>query len=115
LLGFLPRAPSDYEGAAPETRAMLDAYAAGVNAFLETTRAWPVEFQLLDVRPEPWAPWDSLAVFKIRHVEMGPWQMKLWRARLIRQLGPRLAAYLCPGMPDGPMLILPPGVEYQGP
>ena len=28
---------------------------------------------------------------------MGPWQMKLWRARLIRQLGPRLAAYLVAG------------------
>ena len=38
-------------------------------------------------RPEPWAPWDSLAVFKVRHVEMGPWQMKLWRARLVRHLG----------------------------
>ena len=94
---------------------MLDAYAAGVNAFLETTRAWPVEFQLLGIRPEPWAPWDSLAVFKIRHVEMGPWQMKLWRARLVRQLGPRLAAYLCPGTPPAPMLIVPPGAEYRGP
>ena len=76
---------------------MLDAYAAGVNAFIATTKTWPIEFQLLDLRPEPWAPSDSLAVFKIRHVEMGPWQMKLWRARLIRQLGPRLASYLSPG------------------
>ena len=65
--------------------------------------------------PEPWAPWDSLAVFKIRHVEMGPWRMKIWRARLVRQLGPRLAAYLCPGTPPTPMLIVPPGVEYRGP
>ena len=72
----------DYEGASAETRGMLEAYAAGVNAFLQTTQAWPIEFQLLGTRPEPWAPWDSLAVFKVRHVEMGPWQMKLWRARL---------------------------------
>ncbi len=92
-LGLARSARIDYEISAPETRAMLDAYAAGVNAFLATTRTWPIEFQLLDLRPEPWAPWDSLAVFKIRHVEMGPWQTKLWRARLIRQLGPRLASY----------------------
>jgi penicillin G amidase len=113
-LGLLRSARADYESATPETRGMLDAYAAGVNAFLLTTRAWPVEFQLLDIRPEPWAPWDSLAVFKIRHVEMGPWQMKLWRARLIRQLGPRMAAHLSPGMSPSPMLIIPPGVEYRG-
>jgi penicillin amidase len=113
-LGLVRSARADYEGAAPETRAMLDAYAAGVNAFLETTRTWPVECQLLDIRPEPWAPWESLAVFKIRHVEMGPWQMKLWRARLIRQLGPRMAARLSPGMAPTPMLIIPPGTEYHG-
>jgi penicillin amidase len=114
-LGLGRSARADYEGAAPETRAMLDAYAAGVNAFLETTRAWPVEFELLGTRPEPWAPWDSLAVFKIRHVEMGPWQMKLWRARLVRQVGARLAAFLCPGTAPAPMLIVPPGVEHGGP
>ena len=114
-LGLVPSARADYAGAASETRAMLDAYAAGVNAFLQTTRTLPVEFRLLGVRPDPWAPWDSLAVFKIRHVEMGPWQMKLWRARLVRQVGLRLAAYLCPGTPPNPMLIVPPGAEYRGP
>ena len=114
-LGLGPSARADFEGASVETRAMLEAFAAGVNAFIETTSAWPVEFQLLDIRPEPWAPWDSLAVFKIRHVEMGPWQMKLWRARLVRQVGPRLAAYLCPGTAPNPALIVPPGAEYGGP
>jgi penicillin amidase len=113
-LGLVRSARADYDGAASETRAMLDAYAAGVNAFTRTTRTWPVEFELLGARPEPWAPWDSLAVFKIRHVEMGPWQMKLWRARLIRQLGPRMAAHLSPGPAPAPMLIIPPGAEYHG-
>jgi penicillin amidase len=114
-LGLGPSARADYAGASAETRAMLDAFAAGVNAFVETTRTWPAEFQLLDVRPEAWAPWDSLAVFKIRHVEMGPWQMKLWRARLVRQLGARMAAHLCPGTAPNPTLIVPPGAEYRGP
>ncbi|TMI93647.1 MAG: penicillin acylase family protein, partial [Bacillati bacterium ANGP1] len=58
-------ARADYEAQNAETRAMLDAYAAGVNAFLASTRTLPVEFRLLDARPEPWAPWDSLAVFKV--------------------------------------------------
>ena len=114
-LGLARSARLDYGISAPETRAMLDAYAAGVHAFIATTKTWPIEFQLLDLRPEPWAPSDSLAVFKIRHVEMGPWQMKLWRARLIRQLGPPLASYLSPGTSQLPMLIIPPGAESRGP
>ena len=44
----------DYEASSPQARAMLDAYAAGVNAFLATTTALPVEYQLLGQRPEPW-------------------------------------------------------------
>ena len=114
-LGLLPSARVDYEAVSAGTRAMLDAYAAGVNAFLGTTRTLPVEFRLLEARPEPWTPWDSLAVFKVRHVEMGPWQAKIWRSRLARRLGPDLAAKLCPGTQPNPTLIVPPGEEDAGP
>jgi penicillin amidase len=108
-------ARADHAAAGAETRAMLDAYAAGVNAFLGTARALPVECRLLGLRPEPWQPWDSLAVFKVRHVLMGTWQTKAWRARLLRHLGAARAAYLCPGTAPNPMLIVPPGVMYRGP
>ena len=110
-----PSVRADYDAVNAETRAMLDAYAAGTNAFLATTRTLPVEFQLVDAHPEAWAPWDSLAVFKVRHVEMGPWQAKLWRARLLRHLGFELTAKLCPGTQPNPMLIVPPDVEFRGP
>ncbi len=114
-LRLLASARADYAAVNPATRAMLDAYAAGVNAFLATTRSLPAEFGLLDARPEAWAPWDSLAVFKVRHAEMGTWQAKLWRARLLRHLGPELTAKLCPGTQPNPALIVPPGAEYRGP
>jgi penicillin amidase len=112
---LLASARADYAALNAETRAMLDAYAAGINAFLRTARGLPVEFQLLGARPEPWEPWDSLAVFKVRHVLMGTWQTKAWRARLLRHLGPARTAYLCPGTQPNPMLIVPPGVDYRGP
>lgn len=46
-----------------ETRALLDAYAAGVNAYLATrTEALPPEFLLLRApAPEPWTAADSIA------------------------------------------------------
>ncbi len=112
---LMASARADYRAVNAETRALLDAYAAGVNAFLRMTRALPIELQLLGARPEPWEPWDSAAVFTVRHVLMGTWQTKAWRARLLRQLGPARTAYLCPGTPPNPMLIVPPGFEYTGP
>lgn len=108
-------ARADYAAVSDETRAMLDAYAAGVNAFIELTDTLPIEFQLLELTPEPWRPWDAGAVFKVRHLSMGVWQMKAWRARLVRQLGAELTAKLSPGAQPNPMLIVPPGVEYDGP
>jgi penicillin amidase len=55
----------------PETRAALEAYAAGVNAYLEThsPSEMAVEYTVLglgglDYRPEPWTPVDSLAWLK---------------------------------------------------
>ncbi len=105
----------DYLHLDDETRAMLDAYAAGVNAFIETTDSLPVEYGLVDSTPEQWQPWDCLAVFKVRHILMGVFESKLWRARLVNALGPERAAEILRGYQPGHLLIVPPGTEYEGP
>src|SRR5262245_61065618 len=109
-------ARADYDAVNVETRAMLETYAAGVNAFVQATDRLPIEYQLLATTPEPWQPWDACAVFKVRHVFTGGvWQAKLWRARLLRHLGPELTAKLYANEASGQPLIIPPGVDYQGP
>ncbi len=46
-----------------ETAARYEAFAEGVNAFIEARRDLPpIEFDLLDYRPEPWRPLDSIAL-----------------------------------------------------
>ena len=46
-----------------ETAARYEAFATGVNAFIEECRDLPpIEFDLLDYRPEPWRPLDSIAL-----------------------------------------------------
>ena len=104
----------DYEASSPQARAMLDAYAAGVNAFLATTTALPVEYQLLGQRPEPWASWHCLAVYKMRNSLLGTFESKLWRTRLAQVVGPENLAQLIKGYPEGHLLTVPPGTEYQG-
>lgn len=47
----------------PEVRGSLEAFAGGVNFFLETrTRPLPVEFLILGYEPGPWSVADSMAV-----------------------------------------------------
>ena len=104
----------DYEASSPQARAMLDAYAAGVNAFLATTTALPVEYQLLGQRPEPWESWHCLAVYKMRNSLLGTFESKLWRTRLAQVVGPANLAQLIKGYPQGHLLTVPPGTEYQG-
>lgn len=46
-----------------ETRAVLQAFSAGINAVIEDSGdRLPIEFDLLDYRPEPWTPIDSLTL-----------------------------------------------------
>jgi len=108
-------ARADYAATSPAAQAMLDSYTAGVNAFVETTHALPVEYQLVDARPEPWQSWHSLAVYKIRNMLMGTYEVKLWRARLALTLGTERAAPLFRGYPEDGLVAVPPGETYQGP
>jgi penicillin amidase len=45
------------------TRDLVTAYATGVNALIDASAdRLPIEFDLLDYRPEPWSPLDCLAI-----------------------------------------------------
>ena len=104
----------DYDAFNAETRAMVDAYAEGVNAFIEADESLPIEYGLLETEPEPWQPWDCIAVFKGRHMSMGVFEAKLWKARLVNALGAERAAQILPSYQPGHLLIVPPGAESNG-
>jgi penicillin amidase len=80
-LGLRRRAVADYPNLPAETRAVLEAYARGVNAWItERGRFSAPEFLLLGT-PEPWAPVDSL----LWGETMGLWLSMNWRTELSRQ------------------------------
>src|ERR1043165_3593744 len=72
-------AKRDYAALPAETRGMLEAYAAGVNAFI-ARGVFPVEYKLLGEAPEPWRPQDAIAAMRQRGFLMGSVWFKLWRA-----------------------------------
>jgi penicillin amidase len=90
------------------TRALLAAYADGVNAGIAALPALPLEFRLLRHRPEPWRVLDSLAYAKLLAWTLsGNWESELLRARLLARLGPERAARLEPGYPADHPLTTP--------
>ena len=90
-----------------ETRRHLDAYAAGVNAFLDTRPVLPPEFLMLRVTPEPWTALDSLAWGKMKAWQLGGnWRNELLRMRLAKTLpNARIDEFLPPYPGDEPLKI----------
>ena len=110
-------AKADYGAVKDSTRKLMDAYAAGVNAWIETATSegtLPVEYAIAGLEPELWQSWDGLVVFKVRHILMGVFESKTWRAQMVRALGPERASRLAPGYQPGQLQILPPGSRYEG-
>lgn len=106
---------ADYSLCSGDAKTALDAYADGVNAFIDSDDPLPYEYELLGVEPERWEPWHCVLVYKVRNSAEGSFQSKLWRAKLAADIGPEQAAKLSPGYQQGMYLTVPPGVVYQGP
>jgi len=67
IYGFTSVAEKLFARASDQTRKVLESYARGVNAFIETcgTRSLPLEFQVLGYHPRDWTAVDSLALGKL--------------------------------------------------
>ena len=62
-VGIRRSAEAEWARLAPETRALLNAFSNGINAQMEAASdRLPIEFDLLDYRPEPWSPIDCLTI-----------------------------------------------------
>ncbi len=107
-LGIYRHAERTFDNLDIETRAGLEAYAAGVNAFLETRSGpLPPEFLILRHTPEPWRPADSLAWIKMMAWDLsGNWGAELLRARMARRLTPRQISELYPPYPENGIVAL---------
>ncbi|HJX91071.1 MAG TPA: penicillin acylase family protein [Pyrinomonadaceae bacterium] len=82
-LGFSQVVEAEVVQASPQSRAVLEAYAAGVNAYISTLdqKSLPPEFRILGYTPKPWTPADSLIVIKIFFEALS----NTWRLDLMRE------------------------------
>ena len=84
-LGFAKIAEESYQHLSPELRSALDNYARGVNAYIASLddAAMPMEFRILQYKPRPWTPADTLVIGKILADALSStWRLDLLKAAL---------------------------------
>jgi len=113
-IGFRRAAERDWREADKEERAVLEAYSAGVNAYLDRAKM-PLEFTILRSRPASWTPVDSLAFGRLFGWALtGNWDSEIVRSWTIERYGAEVMAELEPNYPAGAPVIVPPGTEAKG-
>ena len=106
-LGTYRAAESAWPALSMETKLAVEAYVAGINAWIGEGRTLPIEFLILGVKPEPWTVYDSMVWSKMMMWDLGGnWDDELLRTLLLSAVGRERAADLMPGYPDGATTIL---------
>ncbi len=70
-LGLYESAKSSWPSLSEQAQSSLIAYTAGINAYIAEGHSLPPEFRMLDLRPQPWTVYDSLAWLKIFALNLG--------------------------------------------
>ncbi|SEI05625.1 Acyl-homoserine lactone (AHL) acylase PvdQ [Rheinheimera pacifica] len=69
-MGFYNQATKDLAAMSDSTLAILNAYSNGVNYWLAHAQQLPLEFSVSAIKPQPWSPLDTLAIFKVYAFEL---------------------------------------------
>jgi penicillin amidase len=89
-------------------RRALEAYAAGVNAYLASRPGrWGLEFQLLGLKPESWTPAHSLEVLLLMHEDLSTsWKSEV-QAEALKDLPEATRKFLMPSIAEGDLPLTP--------
>ena len=117
ILGLRVAARKNIEIAAAEDRAHFQAYARGVNAYIETHRdRLPLEFRILRYAPRAWTPEDSalIGAQMVEDLSNSP-RHALLREKILKKLGPELTAdlYVNSSWHDRPPTMVKPTLDDQ--
>ena len=116
-LGWRQAAERDLAAVTPEARAILDDYAAGVNAWLDANRdKLPLAYLVTGATPEPWTALDTLTWTKVQAWNLGGnLDSELFRYLADARLGdPARTDQLFPAYRADAPVITPSGLAGSG-
>jgi penicillin G amidase len=97
ILGLRAAARKSLRMASARDRVYFDAYARGVNAFIDSHgSSLPIEFRILKYRPKPWQAEDSIVIANqmVKDLNYYSFGDTLAREKILAKLGPELTADL---------------------
>lgn len=99
----------------PTTRAALEAYTAGVNAWINqlSPAKYPIEYKLLGYAPEPWTPLKCALLLKQMTSTLASGADDLLMTNALRKFGRLVTADLFPDYPTDADPIIPPGTAWN--
>ena len=107
VLGYEQLARASLALLSPEARAAIDAYTAGVNAWLAThSGVLPPEFVALRFSPAPWRPEDCLIWSKLMATRLSNWPVLIARLRYAAMLSSEDETDLFPPYPPNAPLTI---------
>jgi penicillin G amidase len=105
-IGFRRAAESAWQSLPSEERRLLEAYTRGLNSYLASSSARPIEFRILRCPVSSFDPIDGLTWAKLMAWDLaGNARAEIRRARLIAAVGPKHAAELLPEPSETPMIL----------
>ncbi|HEV8610037.1 MAG TPA: penicillin acylase family protein [Thermoanaerobaculia bacterium] len=105
-IGFRRAAESAWRALPPEERRLLEAYTRGLNAYLASSSARPIEFRILRCPVSAFDPVDSLTWAKLMAWDLaGNARNEIRRARFVAAVGEKRAAELLPPVPETPTIL----------
>lgn len=98
----------------PQSRLILEAYTAGINAYIDqlAPRNYPIEFKILDYKPEPWKPLNSALLLKLMSATLARGTNELALSNILEQYGEDVVNDLFPNYPFIEDPIIPRGTEW---
>ena len=96
-----------------DTVERLQAFADGINAFVET-EPLPPEFAMMAIEPEPWTPLDSVTIGKYMAFDLGGhWERQAFNYYLLQEFPEEEAYELFPTYPEGAPTVLAEAGDVQ--
>ncbi|MEJ7778129.1 MAG: penicillin acylase family protein [Daejeonella sp.] len=99
----------------PEIKAGLEAYAAGVNAYIHSLKPgdYPIEFKLLNYMPEDWQPINSALLLKLMSATLAGGSNEFYMSNILNKYGPEVTKDLFPDYPFREDPIIPEGTKWD--
>lgn len=97
-----------YQNLSPKSKEILNSYTEGINYFINThIKKLPLEFDVLNYKPEPWKPEHSLMMIRLMGWELNlAWYTDYMFGEIVKKWGFEKAKDFFPNYPeDAPFII----------